>query len=93
MVFSVNLVLGYEVLNGVLGEELTELGAKLSRKRFVVCQNEGGSVKPCDNVRHSKGLTRARNTEQRLSALARHNSLAKRLYCRRLIARGLVIAL
>ena len=55
-----------EILNGVFGEELAELRAKLSGEGLVVRENERRSVQIRYDVRHCKGLARAGYSEQRL---------------------------
>ena len=45
------------------------LRADLSRKRLVRLEDQRGAVDLLDDVRHGKGLTRARDAEKRLHPL------------------------
>jgi hypothetical protein len=60
------VVVGDEVLDRVLREELLELGVELRREGLVVGEDEGRSLDPLDHLRHRVGLARAGDAEQRL---------------------------
>ena len=83
------IVVGYEKLNRGIGKELPHLGAKLCRQGLIGLQNQGGTVHSLDDVRHGKGLARARHAKQRLIAHPRVQPLRDRVDCLRLIARRL----
>ena len=63
------IVVGDEIVNGVLRKELLELAVELRRQRLVVRQDEGRPVRRGDEVGHRKGLATARDAHQRLKAL------------------------
>ena len=64
------VVVAYEILHGVVGEELFELGGELSRERLVVRDNQRWTLRLLDDARHSEGLAAAGNAQQRLVAQA-----------------------
>ena len=68
--FSVNLMLRNEVFDGIFGEKLTELGAKLGGECLIVCEDEGGLIYLLYDVCHSEGLTRAGYTQKGLHFFA-----------------------
>jgi hypothetical protein len=51
------VVIAYEVLDEVIGEELFEFAVELSRECFVVAENKCGALGLCDNIGHSERLT------------------------------------
>jgi hypothetical protein len=63
------VVVGDEVLDRVLREELAELVAELSRQRLVVGDHQRGPLDLLDRERHRRGLARAGDAEQRLEAV------------------------
>ena len=87
------IVIGNEILYRVIGKELSELTAKLSRKSFVVCQNKRGTIQPRNNVCHSKGLARTCNAKKGLHSLALLDTLNQRFYSLGLISRGRIFTL
>ena len=64
------VVVGNEVFDGVVGEELLELVEELGGERLVVRENERGAVEVLDHLRHGEGLARAGDAEQDLVLLA-----------------------
>ena len=76
------VVIGDEVLNGVLREELPQLVAELGRQGFVVGQHQRRPAGLGDHVGHRERLARARGPQQRLITLAavypRHQLLDRR---------------
>ena len=64
------VVVGDEVLDRVLGEELAELVAELGRERLVVRDHERRPLDLLDRERHRRRLARAGDAEQRLEAVA-----------------------
>jgi hypothetical protein len=64
------VVVGDEVLDGVVREQLLELTPKLGRQRLIVGEHQRGTLQSFDDVRHHEGLTRAGGAEQRLVAVA-----------------------
>ena len=85
------VIIGHKVFNCVLGEKLPEFGTQLSRQYFIVGKNKGGPVKPCDNVRHREGLSRAGNAHKRLLLHTALYSLDYRIDCLGLVARKLIV--
>ena len=53
------VVVADEVLDGVAGEELLELGGELRRKRLVVSDYDGGALQALDGAGHGEGLAAA----------------------------------
>ena len=84
------IVIRHEILDGILGEKLAELGTELSRKRFVVRENERRAVYLGYDVCHSEGLTGSRNSEKRLHSLSLAYALHDLCYRLGLVARGLI---
>ena len=80
------VVIRYEKLHAVIGEKLTKLVAKLRRKRFVVRDNERGTLHPFDDVCHRKGFAASRNAQKHLRTKPVVQSLDKFFDCLFLIA-------
>ena len=81
------VVVGDEVLDLVVREELTELVRQLSGQALVRCQHQGGSLHLLDGPRHGRRLARAGDATQRLEALAEMDPLGEGGDRRRLIPR------
>ena len=64
------VVVGDEVLDGVVREELPELVAELRRERLVVGDHQRGPLELLDDPGHRRGLPCAGGTENRLEAVA-----------------------
>ncbi len=75
-----------EVLDGVVREELTELGVELGREGLVVSQDEGGLLVPFYDLGNRVGLTGAGYAQQRLMAQAFGQAVAQLLDGGRLVA-------
>ena len=60
------IVVAHEVLDEVVGKERLELAVELGSQRFVVAQDECGTLGLGDDVGHREGLSRARYPEQHL---------------------------
>ena len=75
-----------EVLDGVLGEELAELGVQLGGERLVVGQDQRRLVVVGDRPGERRGLARAGRPEQRLVADAVGQTRAEPLDRGRLVA-------
>ena len=80
------VVVGDEVLDRVVGEELAELVAELRGKRLVVRDHERGPLDLLDDPRHGRGLAGAGRPEQRLVALAGAEPFGESCDRRRLIS-------
>ena len=80
-----------EVLDGVLGEELLELGAELRGQRAVRRQHERRALIALDDVGHREGLAGAGDAEQRLRPFALLQSADERLDGLGLVAGGLEV--
>ena len=63
------VVVGDEVLDRVVGEELAELVAELRRQRLVVGDHQRGPLHRGDRRRHREGLAGAGGAEQRLEPI------------------------
>jgi len=83
------VVVGDEVLDGVVRIQLAELLVQLGRERLVVRENEGGLVQLLGDPRDGVRLPRAGDAEQRLLFRARLEPLDELLDRLRLVARGL----
>ena len=64
------VVVGDEVLDGVVGEEGLELVVELGGEGLVVGKDEGGTVELLDDLGHGEGLAGAGDAEQHLILLA-----------------------
>ena len=64
------IVVGDEVLHGVVGEELPELGGQLGGQGFVVGDDDGGALHFLDDVGHSEGFAAAGDAEEGLAVEA-----------------------
>ena len=83
------VVVGDEVLHGVVGEELAELGVELPRQRLVGRHHQRRPIHPLDHARHAKRLPAARDAQQRLVGVAALDALHQLLDGARLVAGGL----
>ena len=79
------VVVGDEVLDGVVREERPELIAQLRRQRLVVGDHKRRALHRLDHARHRHRLARAGGAEQRLKPLAGLNALGQGLDRARLI--------
>ena len=84
-------MLGNEIFDGIVREELAEFRAELCRERLIVGEHERRPVQPCDHVCHRERFARARNAEQRLHPHTRFNPGDERVDRLGLVARGGVI--
>ena len=57
------IVIGYEVFHRIAGKEAPVFGAELGCKRFVMAQNQRGTLHLRDDVGHGEGLARAGRAE------------------------------
>ena len=80
------VVVGDEVLDRVLREELAELVAELRGERLVVRDHERRPLDLLDDPRHRRRLAGAGRAEQGLVALARRERARERLDRLRLVA-------
>ena len=60
------VVIGDEILDRIVREELAQLGAELRGKRFIVCEHQRRPLGLLDDVGHGEGLARAGHAHQRL---------------------------
>jgi hypothetical protein len=65
------VVVGYEVLDRVVGKEALHLSIKLCGKRLVGCEDQRRALGGFDHLGHGEGLARSRNAQQDLVAVAR----------------------
>lgn len=82
------IVVGDEVLDGVIGEKLAELRAQLRGERFIVRKNERRTVHALDNACHREGLAGARDAEEHLLVKSVFYPAHERFYRLGLVARG-----
>ena len=64
------VVVGDEVLDGVVGEELLELVVELGGQGLVVGEDEGRAVELLDDLGHGEGFAGAGDAEQDLVLVA-----------------------
>src|ERR1019366_10351321 len=64
------VVVGDEVLDGVVGEEMLELVVELGGEGLVVREDERGTLHGFDDLRHGEGLAGTGDAEQDLILLA-----------------------
>ena len=84
------VVIGDEVLDRVVGEELTELVAQLGGQRLVVRDHQRRPLDRLDHARHREGLAGAGRPEQGLEALPLPQALAEAGDRSGLVRRGCV---
>ena len=60
------IIVGDEILDGVVREEFAQLGAQLRGERFIVREHERRALCLLDDVSHGEGLARAGNALERL---------------------------
>ena len=65
------VVIGDEILDGVVGEEVLELAVELRRQRLVRRQDDGRALRRLDHLGHGEGLARAGDAQQHLIPVAR----------------------
>ncbi len=80
------IVVGDEVLDRVVGEELLELAVELGGQGFVGGEHEGGAVAAGDHLRHGEGLAGAGHPEQDLVPVAAQHPFRELVDGARLIA-------
>ena len=86
------VVVGNEILHGVVREKLLELAAKLGGERFVVREHERRTLHALDDFRHRVRFAGARDAEQRLLVQPRGHAPGELFDRLRLIARGRIFA-
>src|SRR5581483_10118626 len=80
------VVVGDEILDAVLGEEILELLIELRGERFVVAEDERRPVDLLDHLRHGEGLPRSGDAEEHLMPAAGADGFDELLDRPRLIA-------
>ena len=83
------IVVGDEILDGVVGEEALELPVKLRRERLVGRQDQRRPLRRLDHLGHRERLARAGDAQQHLIALLRLHPLDQLPDRLRLVALGL----
>ena len=83
------VVVADEVLHGVVGKELLELGAELGGQGLVVGQHQGGLLDLLDDLGHGEGLARAGDAQEGLLAQAVFHPCRQGLNGLGLVAAGL----
>src|SRR5579859_6159830 len=86
----VKIVIADEIFDGVFGKKCLELVIKLSRKRFVVRENERRAIGGFDDARHGERFAGSGDTEENLMLVAARKSASEQIDCGRLIAAGFV---
>ncbi len=87
------VVIGDEILDGVVREEALELAIELRGQRLVGREHQRRALRRLDHLRHGEGLARAGDAEQHLVALMRVHLRHQLGDGRRLIALGLELGL
>ena len=60
------VIIGYEILNCIIGKEFFEFRAELRRKRLIMSKDKCRPLKLLYDLGHGKGLTRAGHAQKRL---------------------------
>ena len=81
------VVVGDEVLDRVVGQQLAELVGELGRQRLVGRHHQGGPLQPLDQPGGGGGLAGAGGAEQHDVLLARPDPRSELVDGRRLVAR------
>ncbi len=71
------VVVGDEVVDGVVGEELLELVVQLGGEGFIVSDDQGGFLHVLDHVSYGECLPRSGRPEQRLVPKSLEHTLGK----------------
>jgi hypothetical protein len=87
------VVVGHEVLDGVVGKEALELAVELRREGLVRREDQGRALRLLDHLRHREGLARAGDAEQDLVALLAADAVDELGDRLRLVARRLEVGL
>ncbi|MNL52937.1 hypothetical protein D3C87_1761480 [compost metagenome] len=82
------VVIGNEILHGIVREERLEFAVQLSGQGFVRRQHQGWTLHLSDHVGDAEGLARAGHTEQRLVRQPGFDALDHQTDGFRLIAGG-----
>ena len=69
------VVIGDEILDGVVGKEGLELAIELRRQRLVRREDQRRALRLLDHLGHGEGLARAGDAEQHLAAVAAPHAL------------------
>ena len=85
------VVIAHKVFHRIVGKKLLEFRTKLCREYLVVRQHQCGAVEPFDDISHSKGLARARDTHECLLFHTRLNAFYEGINCFGLISRKFII--
>jgi len=85
------IVVADEVFDGIVREEVFELGVELRGEGLVVREDQHRAVEPGDDIGHREGLAGAGDAEERLVAISRADGLDQRLDGLRLVAGGSVV--
>src|SRR5271157_730633 len=86
------VIVGDEVLYGVVWEKTLELVVELGGERLVVGHDEGGAVGGLDHFGRGVGLARSGDAEQNLVLLAIKDAAGEAVDGSSLVALGLVVA-
>ena len=85
------VVVGDEILHGVVGEKLLKLRAQLGRQGLVVGQHQRRPLHRLDNLGHGKGLAGAGDPQQNLLFQSVFNALRQLGDGLGLVAGGLIL--
>ena len=87
------VVVGDEILDRVVREEVLELAIELRGQRLVRREDQGRALRLLDHLGHGEGLARAGDAEQHLGALGRVDALDEIADGGRLVAGRLEVGL
>src|SRR5262249_37895385 len=82
------VVIRYEILDRVVRKERLELAVELRCKRLVGCEDQSGTLRRLDHLRHGEGFSRPGDAEQDLRAVAALDAFHQLLDRLRLVALG-----
>ena len=87
------IVIRYKVVYCILWEKFLHFPVKLRRQRLIVGNDERWLVQCLNDIRHGKGLTGARHTQQCLELIALPKPFYKLSNSLRLVAGGLILGM
>ena len=87
------IVIRYKIFYGILWEKFLHFPVKLRRQRLIVGNDERWLVQCLNDIRHGKGLTGARHTQQCLELIALPKPFYKLSNSLRLVAGGLILGM
>ena len=85
------IVIRYKIFYGILWEKFLHFPVKLRRQRLIVGNDERWLVQCLNDIRHRKGLSRTRHTQQCLELISLFEAFYKLGNGLRLVAGRLIL--